>query len=163
MPQIFYRYATPFITGLFLVSLISGVALFFHVGPSGFRGMHEWLSMVLIVPFVLHLWRNWRAMMTYFRRAPMWIGLAVSLVAAGVFLLPSASDPQGGNPAVALTQKIVAGTPAQVGPALGLSADEVAARLAAAGITVAPGQSLAEAATAAGKTPFAVAAALVAK
>ncbi len=45
----FSRYATPFITGLFLVSLISGIALFFHVGPGGFHGMHEWLSMLLIL------------------------------------------------------------------------------------------------------------------
>ncbi|MCB1455931.1 MAG: DUF4405 domain-containing protein, partial [Nitratireductor sp.] len=60
MPDLLSRYATPFISGLFLVSLISGIALFFHVGPSGFHGMHEWLSMVLIAPFVLHLWKNWK-------------------------------------------------------------------------------------------------------
>ncbi|MCE8421489.1 DUF4405 domain-containing protein, partial [Rhodovulum sulfidophilum] len=53
------RYATPFITGLFIVSLVSGLALFLHVGPSGFHAMHEWLSLLLIVPFVLHLWKNW--------------------------------------------------------------------------------------------------------
>lgn len=32
MTAIFMRYATPLITTLFLVSLISGIALFFHVG-----------------------------------------------------------------------------------------------------------------------------------
>ena len=64
MKSILYRYATPFTTGLFLVSLVSGVALFFHVGPAAFHGMHEWLSMVLILPFVLHMWRNWRPMLS---------------------------------------------------------------------------------------------------
>ena len=53
MPAILNRYATPLITGLFLVSMISGIALFFHWGSAWFHGMHEWLSMVLIVPFVL--------------------------------------------------------------------------------------------------------------
>jgi hypothetical protein len=46
MTDFLNRYATPFITGLFLVSLISGIALFFHVGGALFHGMHEWLSMV---------------------------------------------------------------------------------------------------------------------
>ncbi|MGE8104358.1 DUF4405 domain-containing protein [Allorhizobium sp. NPDC080224] len=58
MPNILSRYATPFTTGLFLISLISGIALFFHLGTAAFREMHEWLSMVLILPFVLHLWKN---------------------------------------------------------------------------------------------------------
>ena len=64
MPTLFKTYATPLTTGLFLASLISGIALFFHIGPSGFHGMHEILSMVLILPFVLHLWRNWRPMVS---------------------------------------------------------------------------------------------------
>ncbi len=33
MTKALSRFATPFITGLFLVSLLSGIALFFHVGP----------------------------------------------------------------------------------------------------------------------------------
>ena len=46
--------ATPFTTGLFLVSLISGIALFFHWESRVFHGMHEWLSMVLIAPFIIN-------------------------------------------------------------------------------------------------------------
>ena len=34
MSQLFHRYATPLITGLFLVSLISGLALFWGIGRS---------------------------------------------------------------------------------------------------------------------------------
>ena len=67
MSKILSKYATPFTTGLFLVSLISGIALFFHFGPSAFHGMHEWLSMVLILPFVLHIWKNWRPFVCYFK------------------------------------------------------------------------------------------------
>ena len=65
------RYATPLITGLFLVSLVSGIALFFHVGSAYFHSMHEWLSMVLIAPFILHIWKNWRAFLNYFKRSAM--------------------------------------------------------------------------------------------
>lgn len=31
MKTILHRYAAPFLTGLFVVSLVSGIALFFHV------------------------------------------------------------------------------------------------------------------------------------
>ncbi|HSO47757.1 MAG TPA: DUF4405 domain-containing protein [Rhizobiaceae bacterium] len=64
MPNLLMRYATPLTSGLFAVSLISGVALFFHLGQAAFHGMHEWLSMVLILPFALHLWKNWRSFLT---------------------------------------------------------------------------------------------------
>ena len=87
MLSFFQRYSTPFITGFFLISLISGVALFVHVGPAGFRSMHEILSMVLIVPFVAHLWKNWRPLMGYFKRSPMVIALVISAIAAAVFLI----------------------------------------------------------------------------
>ena len=55
MNRYFDRYATPLITGFFIVSAVSGVALFFRWTPSAFHAMHEWLSMVLLVPFALHL------------------------------------------------------------------------------------------------------------
>ena len=43
------RYATPLTLGLFAVSALSGVALFFHLAPGAFHGMHEWLIRVPII------------------------------------------------------------------------------------------------------------------
>jgi len=95
MPSVLNRYATPFITGLFMVSLISGLALFFHIGPTGFHGMHEWLSLLLILPFGLHVWKNWRPMKLYLTRAPMAVAAVVSLGMAALFLWPAAGDTAG--------------------------------------------------------------------
>lgn len=95
MPSIVSRNATPLISGLFIVSLVSGVALFFHFGSSYFHGMHEWLSVVLIVPFVLHLWKNWRPFANYFKRGPMAVSLVASLAAAMVFVVPGAGPDLG--------------------------------------------------------------------
>lgn len=81
------KFATPLTTGLFLASLISGIALFLRVGPRSFEEMHEVLSMLLIVPFALHLWRNWKGFTNYFRRPPMMIALLASIAASGWFLL----------------------------------------------------------------------------
>lgn len=140
MTEFLRRYATPFITGLFVVSTISGVALFFHVGQAAFRGMHEWLSMVLILPFVLHVWKNWRPMLAYLGHAPFWIGSGVSLAAALVFAWPAitgaAPGGRGGPPPLALMNSVLASPVAEVAPILNTTPEAVLEGLKAAGYTV---------------------------
>jgi len=155
MPNLLSRYATPFTTGLFLVSLISGIALFFHFGTTAFREMHEWLSMVLILPFVLHVWKNWRPFLAYFKRLPMALSLALCLVAGLVFAWPAmtgSASGAGGNPAFAMVNVVAAGTPGQVAPLLGKTEAEVVDALKQGGFTAADGtKPLTEIATASGK------------
>lgn len=160
MSSLLHRYATPFTTGLFLVSLISGLALFLHVGPRGFHSMHEMLSLLLILPFGLHLWRNWRPMVSYFKRGPMVIALAASAAMAALFLIPSGDTTAGGPPPLRLANAVMAQPLAQVAPALGLSLSEAEARLVAAGFTPGTG-SLSAIAAAAGKDGMALQAALL--
>ncbi|WP_054303435.1 hypothetical protein [Gemmobacter sp. LW-1] len=157
MKSLFLRYATPFTTGLFLVSLVSGVALFLHIGPAAVHGMHEWLSMVLILPFVLHLWRNWRPMTAYFRHTPMIVALAASVLAGAVFFLPSGSAQGGRPPQFAVANRLLAATPAEVAPALGLSETGLRDRLTAAGFVVPTGaETLHDLAIAAGQEDSAI-------
>lgn len=139
MPQILYRYATPLITGLFLVSLISGLALFLHIGPSGFHPMHEWLSLVLILPFGLHIWRNWRPMVSYFKHAPMVVALMISLAAGAVFMFPgtSANGSPGGPPQFAFADRLMQASVAEIAPALHVAPQDITAALIDAGFTVA--------------------------
>jgi hypothetical protein len=163
MTNLFIRYATPLITGLFLVSLISGIALFLHIGPAGFHGMHEWLSMVLILPFALHLWKNWKPMLAYFRRAPMGVALVLSTVAALAFLVPlnGAKGAAGGPPQFQLAHRVMSQSLTDVAPALGATPQAITLRLTAAGFTVADGQTLTEIAAASGKSEGDLAAALL--
>ncbi|SIR07865.1 protein of unknown function [Rhizobium sp. RU33A] len=155
MPNLLSRYATPFTTGLFLVSLISGIALFFHYGTAAFREMHEWLSIVLIIPFVLHVWKNWRPFLAYFKRLPMALSLALCLVAGFVFAWPAITGPAsggGGNPAFAMVNIVAAGTPGEVAPLLGKSEAELLDGLKQKGFAAADGaRSLSEIAKASGK------------
>lgn len=140
MPSYLARYATPLITGLFLVSLISGVALFFHFGSAAFHGMHEWLSMVLIAPFALHIWKNWRAFLNYFRRPPMAAALGVSMVAAVAFAWPALTgqDSGGGRPPqVAMLQTIENASLASLAPVFGHDGDGLTNALRGKGYTVA--------------------------
>ncbi|MCB9958247.1 MAG: DUF4405 domain-containing protein [Rhodospirillaceae bacterium] len=165
MKPFLMRYATPLMTGLFLVSLISGIALFFHVGMGWFRGMHEWLSMVLVLPFVLHVWRNWRQMAGYFRRRSFALAIVVSLVAALGFAVSAGSGGQGGGggrPQFALADLVMQGTVAEVAPLLDLSAADLAAGLAEAGYAIDNTDvSLTAIAAASGRTDSDLAAALV--
>lgn len=158
------RYATPLTTGLFLVSLISGIALFFHWGSQYFHGMHEWLSIVLIVPFVLHLWRNWRSFVSYFSHLPMGIAMAVSVVAALAFVLPAATGEgrRGGPPQMALARLMLDATPEKVAPLMGVPADQLVAKLKSAGFAQAASTStLSEIAKASGQDDRSLIAALV--
>lgn len=155
MPNLLSRYATPLTTGLFLVSLISGIALFFHYGTAAFREMHEWLSLVLILPFVLHVWKNWRPFLAYFKRLPMALSLAVCLVAGLAFAWPAitgSASGSGGNPAFAMINIVAAGTPGEVAPLIGISEAEVVDGLKQKGFAAADGAtSLSEIAKASGK------------
>lgn len=155
MASLLLRYATPLITGLFLVSLISGVALFFHWGPGAFHGIHEWLSMVLILPFVLHLWKNWRPMTAYFKRAPMAIALGLSLVASLAFFIPlgSSNGQKGAPPQIAILQLISAAKPSQIAALVGRTEDEVIALLKERGFgAAAADRSMREIAQSSGKS-----------
>ncbi len=151
------RYATPFTTGLFVVSLVSGVALFFHVGQAAFRGMHEWLSMVLIVPFVLHVYKNWWPLVGYMTRGWLMWPLAVSLAAGVAFAVPALTGGNaGGNPQLAMYRAIAEAPISAVAPVLKTTPDALIAKLKAAGVEAKAEQSLAEAAEAAGKEARAV-------
>lgn len=146
------RYATPFTTGLFVVSLVSGVALFFHVGAGAFHGMHEWLSMVLILPFGLHLWKNWLPILSYLKRGWLLWPIGVSVAAALVFAVPSIFATGGGNPQTIILQAIGNARVADLAAMLKVSPQEVEARLTKAGLSGAkPEATLADAAKAAGK------------
>ena len=165
MGKFFNSYATPLTTGLFLVSLISGVALFLGLGPAYFHGMHEWLSMVLILPFVLHIWRNWRPFLGYFKRAPMAIALAVSVAAAAAFVVPvmGAEGGRSGPPQFALAHLALGAPIADVAPILGLDGAGLVTKLQGLGYTVSgPGQTLLEVAAASEKSEMEIAGALVA-
>ena len=97
--RIAHRLATPLTTGLFAVSVVSGVALFFHWLPGAFHSMHVWLSMVLLLPFALHVWRNWNQLLGYAKRGTLVLPLVASLAVAAPFAVYGLSGAGGrGNP-----------------------------------------------------------------
>ncbi|MGN6739192.1 DUF4405 domain-containing protein [Dyella sp.] len=98
MKHFMHRYGTPLTAGLFAVSAVSGVALFFHWSSATFHRMHEWLSMLLLAPFALHMVKNWKPLLAYAKRRTLMIPLALSLVVAVPFAF-TAGKGRAGNPA----------------------------------------------------------------
>lgn len=147
------RFATPFTTGLFVVSTVSGVALFFHVGAGIFHGMHEWLSMVLLVPVALHVWKNWVPIRLYFQRGTLVWPLAAALVAGLAFAAPGlmSGAGAGGNPQMAMYRALAEAPISAVAPVLKTTPEALVAKLQAMGVTAGPDQSMTQAAQAAGK------------
>ncbi len=131
-------HGTTFTIGLFLVSAISGVFLFFHLWSSAFHGMHEWLSMLLLVPVVLHIWKNFPSLKGYFKRKTIAIPLALSLIGAVIFAYPAltSSGSGGGNPMRAAIGAIQNGSIEQVAPLYNISASDLQKRLEARGYKV---------------------------
>jgi len=160
MKSLAQKYATPLITGLFLVSLVSGIALFFHIGNATFHGMHEWLSMVLILPFLLHLWRNWRSFVLHLGRVPMTIALVFSLGAGLAFAAIPAGN-TGGPPQFAFAHAIAGNSLEKIAPLIGNTADDLEARLRGDGFTVRdPQTSLVDIAAQSGRSEIELFAAL---
>ena len=153
MNRYFDRYATPLITGFFIVSAVSGVALFFRWTPSAFHAMHEWLSMVLLVPFALHLWKNWRGLVGYLKRKSLVIPLALSVLVAVPFAYNGLTASSGGSPA-GRTIGLLTGTPiAVLAPVLKTTPDALVAKLKEKGYANAAPDSTLSALAAGGGTP----------
>ncbi|MEH0072969.1 DUF4405 domain-containing protein [Pannonibacter sp. Pt2] len=158
MRDLLFRWTTPLTAGLFLVSTISGVALFFGWQSGLFHEMHEVLSMVLLAPVAVHLWRNWKPMLGYFRRAAMPLALAGSLAAGGFFAAEALSGPgRSGNPAMAMVAAVQNAPLSVVAPVLGLEEAALIARLEQAGIKGAAGSdTLSGLAASRGEAPMAM-------
>ncbi len=156
MIDLLLRYATPLITGLFMISLISGLMLYFHLYGGYVRGMHEILSLVLVAPFVLHLWRNWRAFLGYFSRPPFVASMVVCALAAGYFVVtapPQRPRERGGlPPQFALAHKLM-GLPAEkVALLIGKTPEQLVEQMKKSGFEAAVlGVSLGEIASKAGR------------
>jgi hypothetical protein len=119
MNALLNRLSTPLTVGFFAVSAISGVALFFHWAQGTFHEMHEWLSMVLLLPFILHLWRNWRALVAYAARGALYLPVGVTLLVALLFATSAMSGGgRGGPPSRTVVELMTKSSLADLAPVL---------------------------------------------
>lgn len=137
MTPLINRYATPLTVGLFAVSAVSGAALFFHVQQGAFHAMHEWLSMLLLLPVALHVWRNWGALLGYLRRHTLLLPVVATLLAAVVFAVVGLSGGGGGgSPPMRAAQLLTQVPLVRLAPVLKTTPEALQAQLRQRGYTV---------------------------
>lgn len=150
-PSILRRYATAMTMVLFLIAAASGVLMFFHIDGHLLFKLHAYLGLVFVAAALLHVIRNRTAFakVAKARRTGVLVGLA-AVVAAG-FIGSASLRANGGDPVFALARAAERAPLSAVAPVLGVSAEDLVARLHAAGVMVADaGQSVVQLAAAQG-------------
>lgn len=136
-------YATPLVVALFFAIAVTGLMMFFDLAAHDVNDVHEWIGLAFVAAAALHVIWNWRGLTIRFRqRQAVVVILGIVVVAAGFvgYAQFKPEEARGGARAVVMT---VARAPiATMAPALGLTGDEVVARLKARGIAATPQQSL---------------------
>jgi hypothetical protein len=127
-----HRYGTPLTAGLFLVSAVSGVALFFHWSSATFHRMHEWLSMLLLAPFALHMVKNWKPLLAYAKRRTLLMPLLLCVVVAVPFAL-TAGKSRARNPAFQTVALMTRATLEELAPIIGTAPEDLLRKLQARG------------------------------
>ncbi|MEZ4385103.1 MAG: DUF4405 domain-containing protein [Nannocystaceae bacterium] len=140
------RLGTPMIAATFVITGVTGVFLFFHLGERLFKQLHEWIGLAMIVGAIVHIASNWRAMVKTMRKPPQWVFAALALVTTAAFVVPQLSGDagpgKGGKAAQRQLQQALLSAPIdKLAPVLQTTPDALAAELKAAGFTVVDGQS----------------------
>ncbi|MBV8575628.1 MAG: DUF4405 domain-containing protein [Acetobacteraceae bacterium] len=148
------RFATPLTAGLFAVSAVSGVALFFHWMPGAFPTMHIWLSVVLLAPFAFHVWKNWRPLLGYAKRGTLFMPFAACVVVPIPFTYSGVAGSDRGNPGRRTTELMTHATLSELAPVLRTTPDSLLMTLRQRGFQAQSSSETLEAvAVAAGKEP----------
>lgn len=156
MSGIINKYATAVTATVFLVVAASGLAMFFHVGEDLVKELHQWLAVVLVAAASLHIYKNWKPLLSYVRRRTILAPLALTVIAAAAFIVP-ASLSGGENPRARIFQALENARLADVGQMLDVEPDELASTLKTRGFVIASNeQRLAEIAQASNRPPMAV-------
>ncbi|WP_424939575.1 DUF4405 domain-containing protein [Aliiroseovarius sp. S253] len=137
------KWATPLTVGSFLVMGVTGTLMFFHLNTMVGKVIHEWAGWLMLVGVGAHIVINWRALTIYFKRPlALWImGVGAALTIATLLPIGGAVEPPVRNMVMAVAQADEATLMALSGHDLQQGRE----LLSEAGVTLQPGQSLADA------------------
>lgn len=129
------KHATAATIGLFAITGITGLLLFFHLGASFFKGIHEWLGVLFVIASVFHVVRNGRAFLRLMARPRTLVVCGMALAVSAVMLVGAGSQQQtaGGDPVRSIMTTMAKASVSEVAVLLHEPADAVVARLQGAG------------------------------
>jgi cytochrome b561 len=91
-------WVTPIAIGAFLISAVTGVAIFFHIDTGLAKFAHEWLSWLLLIAVVLHVLVNLFGFKRYFTNWRSLTIMAVSVLVVVASFAISGGRGAGGPP-----------------------------------------------------------------
>lgn len=169
MRQFVNRWGSTFIFASFVITAVTGVLLYFHIRAGSTEALHIWIGFLMIAAALLHIARNWRQFLGYFRK-PAFYGAVALTALIGVGLsypaLMGTGTAEGGPPGLRAAMAIgraVANAPlSELAPLAKTDANGLIARLSDMGVTVGdPAATLQSVADSAGKNSQELAAALL--
>ena len=81
-------WATPFATGAFTISAVTGLLMFFHIEIGLVEPVHKWLSWLLMGSILAHAVSNWKHFTVYFSQKAGRGVIGVAAVVTILSLLP---------------------------------------------------------------------------
>lgn len=150
------KLGTPIPMALFFVTAVSGLMMFFHVGDRFVKGLHEWLSVAFVVGSVLHVARNWKAFVGYFRTRGFWFAASITALAGIALVAPAVLGAGGerGRGGSALERVALEAKLSELAPVLHTTPEALAERLRKQGLSVSgDGATLGEVAKSSGREP----------
>ncbi|MBR9972258.1 DUF4405 domain-containing protein [Magnetospirillum sulfuroxidans] len=129
------KHITAATAALFSVVGLSGTLIFFHLGESLLKGLHEWLGLGFVVLAGLHVWRNGPAFIKLMTKPATHAAFALAVVAAGGFMLASGGE-DSGNPMRRFVQAAENAPLSALAPVIGISEPVLVERLTQAGVPV---------------------------
>ena len=145
------KYSTPLTAATAIVVCVTGVMMFFHLYKGEVQAMHEWLGMGFVVAAILHLVRHRRPLTFMMKQSRTHILLVLTLVISLAFLFPS-GEGQSGSPIRPMVSAFMRAPIKDLAPVVGVSAEELTARIAEAGVAQATETDTIEALAEAGQT-----------
>lgn len=129
------KWSTPLTIGTFLITGVSGVLLFFHLGEGLVKEAHEWIGIAFVIGALLHVNTHWAPFKRYFSLGLPRAVMASVLVGSLVFMAASGHE-EGGNPMVAAVKTLENAPLTLVAQLQSRDTDDLHKQLEAAGFEV---------------------------
>ncbi|SCA56322.1 conserved membrane hypothetical protein [Candidatus Terasakiella magnetica] len=128
------RYATVATIATSLVVGTSGVMLFFHLGESAVKGLHEWVGMGFVLAALLHGVRHLKAMGKLLTKTRTKLALGLMMLVSLGFIMGAVFNPNGGNPFKQYVKISQSAPISALAPVVGMSSETLMAKFKAAGV-----------------------------
>lgn len=130
------EWVTPIAVGAFLISAVTGVAIFFHIDTGLAKVAHEWLSWLLLFAVLLHVGANFFGFKRYFSsgKALALMGVAMLVLVASFMPLGGERGGEGGKPFMKPVRALAAAPLSTLAAVAKISPEQLRERLAKANV-----------------------------